>query len=598
MDRSGDRHVGDETTAPKPADPAADGEVSGGFRQLLSFARPHAASIALVLLLTFGSSAASLAQPIVMEDILLDIGTGASISGHISWLVALLVVSALLTALTIWFTSRTSEQVVLGLRRGMLHRLFRLEVGETDTRSAGDLATRVTSDTAAVQQAASTGLVQVLDGVFTIVVAGALMAVLEVRLFLVTLGVLVAVVFMAFFVMPRITRASRDVQHEIGRIGERVERVLAAARTVKSNTAEQTETRTAVEHAERACRAGVRGAKFDAATGVLSGVAIQGSVILVLGVGGAMVADGALDIATLIAFMMYLFRLIGPIASLATGVTLVFQGLGAVGRLAEVSTLRVEEDVDGPGGLDDEAAPPVVELRGVSFTYEGRTEVLTGVDLVARAGEQTAVVGPSGGGKSTIFGLVERFYEPSSGAVLLDGVDVAGMPRSVVRRRVAYVEQDPTLLAGTIAENVRYGSPTASDDDVARVIEQVRLTGFVQELPRGLHTQVGARGAQLSGGQRQRLAIARALLRRPTVLLLDEATSSLDAHSEEALRHTVEAVSAHCTVLVIAHRLSTVRSAHRIHVLEAGRVRAVGRHEELLVRDDLYRSLAETQFLA
>jgi ABC-type multidrug transport system fused ATPase/permease subunit len=220
------------------------------------------------------------------------------------------------------------------------------------------------------------------------------------------------------------------------------------------------------------------------------------------------------------------------------------------------------------------------------------------VGLVAPAGGVTALVGPSGSGKTTVFSLLQRFYEPDSGRVLLDGTDIATLSRAEVRRRIAYVEQDTPMLAGTLRENLLYAAPDAAEDEVTRVLRDTLLDALVARLPEGLDTQVGARGLALSGGERQRLAIARALLRRPQVLLLDEATAHLDGLSETALRHTVERAAEHCTVLLIAHRLSTVTSADHMVLLAGGRVRDHGRHGELLGRDELYRDLAATQLTA
>ena len=214
------------------------------------------------------------------------------------------------------------------------------------------------------------------------------------------------------------------------------------------------------------------------------------------------------------------------------------------------------------------------------------------------SGSCTALVGPSGSGKTTILALLQRFYDPQAGAIRLDGQDISLLPRAAVRRRIGYVEQDSPVLSGTLAANLRYAAPDATDDDLADVLRLTRLDELVTHLPHGLDTLVGHRGTTLSGGERQRLAVARALLRRPDVLLLDEATSQLDARNEQALRDLVTRLAGTCTVLLIAHRLSTVTAADQIVVLDSGRVRATGRHEDLLNRDELYRDLATTQLIS
>ncbi|WP_240686993.1 ABC transporter ATP-binding protein [Amycolatopsis suaedae] len=569
---------------------------AGNLATLLRYIRPHRAMLTIVGTLTLCSSAASLAQPMIIEDVLLALGADGDLTNPLLLLAGLLVVSAALTGLTVWLTSRTSERVVLHLRRTLIHRLIRLRVRETDNTPVGDLTTRVTSDTTVLQQAASAGVIQLLDGAVTLVAACVLMGMLDWRLFLVSFGVLVVVGLIGGIVMPRIRRASQAVQEQIGAVGAVLERALSATRTVKANAAEPVETAAADQAARLAYRAGLRGAKYDAVIGVLTGTAVQVSFLIVLGVGGAMVAAGSLHVATLIAFLLYLFRMMGPVAGLVSGVSTVFQGFGAVSRIEQVEKMEIEDDVDVRIPARPRTAP-TLRFDNVRFGYPDRNFRIDGVTLSARAGERTAVVGPSGAGKTTLFALAERFYQPDSGRILLDEVDTATLTRAELRRRIAYVEQDSTMLSGSIHDNLTYGATTASGDEIRQVLAATGLTGFVDELPDGLATEVGSRGAMLSGGQRQRLAIARALLRRPDVLLLDEITAQLDARNEEALRQTVESVAKQCTVLLIAHRLSTVVSADQIVVMQNGTVRATGNHKQLLATSDLYRELAATQLL-
>lgn len=278
------------------------------------------------------------------------------------------------------------------------------------------------------------------------------------------------------------------------------------------------------------------------------------------------------------------------------------QGLGAVGRIEQVGRMPIEDDVDGADGgavagrWDGTDAPPV-EFRGVHFSYPDRSPALRGISFTVRGGTQSALVGLSGAGKTTMFALLQRFYEPTAGRILIGGVDIATLPRAEVRRRIAYVEQESPVMAGTIEDNLTYAASDVTDEQIAEVLRLTRLDSLIERLPDGLRTEVGTRGLALSGGERQRLAIARALLRGPEVLLLDEATAQLDANNERALREAVEQAARRCTVLLIAHRLSTVTGADQIVVLEHGRVRGTGTHEELVEADVLYRELAASQML-
>jgi ATP-binding cassette subfamily C protein len=268
-----------------------------------------------------------------------------------------------------------------------------------------------------------------------------------------------------------------------------------------------------------------------------------------------------------------------------------------VARIQEAEQLPVEPETSTPAPVAVRG-PAAVTFTDVRFRYRPELDdVHHGVSFDIPPGGMTAFVGPSGAGKTTVFSLIERFYEADAGRVLLDGEDVTRWPLTRLRAAIGYVEQDATVLSGTLRENLVYGAPDATDGELAEVLRTARLDTLVARLPEGLQTQVGHRGTKLSGGERQRVAIARALLRRPRLLLLDEATSQLDAVNEAALRATVADVARTTTVLVIAHRLSTVTMADRIVVMDAGKVRAVGTHADLAGSDDLYAELAATQFL-
>jgi ATP-binding cassette subfamily C protein len=303
-----------------------------------------------------------------------------------------------------------------------------------------------------------------------------------------------------------------------------------------------------------------------------------------------------------VAFLLYIYYLVPPVQAVAGSFSQYQHGAAAIRRIQEVDLLPMEPVVDSEPEQDGECALPRaigVAFENVSFRYAPELPpVLDEVAFAIPALGMTALVGPSGAGKTTTFSLIERFYDPDAGRVLLDGKDIAAWSLRDLRAAIGYVEQDAPVLSGTLRENLAYGAPGTGDADLVEVLETTRLTAHVDALPEGLETTVGHRGMKLSGGERQRVAIARALLRRPRLLLLDEATSQLDALNEAALRETIAAVAATTTVLVVAHRLSTITMADRILVLNAGRLQAVGTHRELLAKDALYAELATTQFLA
>jgi ABC-type multidrug transport system fused ATPase/permease subunit len=573
------------------------------WRLLLAHVAPYRWTLLGGGLLGFLGGLAALAQPLAAKQVVDTLGSGRSLLGPVALLTALAVGGALLTAAGTYVLGRTAESVVLTARQRLISQLLRLPVGALDRLKPGDLLARVTSDTTLLRSVSTYGLVHSVNAAFMLVASVVLMGMIDPVLLAVTLAVLAINGLAVLVVVPRIRRATERSQAAVGGMGSVLERSLGSFRTVKAMGAEEREIRTVGSAAARAWRRGVEVAGWTALMEASAGLAVQGSFLAVLGVGGVRVASGDLPVSSLIAFLLYLFLLNEPITALVNGVSQLQAGLAAVLRLREVQDLPVERGGAGPGPDRPSwpAAPVSVEFTGVWFRYRSGDDspwVHRDLSFALPAGGLTAIVGPSGTGKSTLFALLERFYEPHSGTVLVDGHDVRSWPLAELRAAIGHVGQEAEILAGTLRDNLRLAAPEASDDELDAVITMTRLDDLLDRLPEGLDTPVGHRGVTLSGGERQRLAIARALLRRPRLLLLDEATSQLDAVNELALRNLVEAVALTTTVIVIAHRLSTVTRAERILVLDAGRVRAAGAHEELLANDDLYRRLATTQLLA
>ncbi|MFD5690184.1 ABC transporter ATP-binding protein [Streptomyces rubiginosohelvolus] len=568
-------------------------------RLLLARVRPHRGVLIRAGLLSLAGSGAGLAMPLMAKHAVDTFADGRSPVAPLVALTALVLAGACLSAYGSFLMSRTGEGVVLRARDQLVGRIMRLKVPAVDRLTPGDLQSRVTSDTTLLRTVLSSGLVESFNSVLMLLGTIALMAYMDLTLLGVTLVVVVGIGAVTSLLMPRIQRAQLKAQESVGAMGAALDRVLQAFRTVKASGAEERETAAVAAAARHAHDRGVSVAKWSSVSDVTMMMSIQLAFLAVLGVGGARVASGSLEISSLIAFLLYLFYLMGPIGGLVEGWTGLQSGLAAVRRIDEVESLPGEPAEESGGLTKGDGGPLGVTFQDVSFGYgDERAPAHQGVTFDVPAGGMVALVGPSGAGKSTAFSLLERFYDHEAGTITVGGRDIRAWPLAELRGSLAYVEQDAPVLAGTLRENLLFAAPDADEKELASAVARTRLDALVERLPEGLETAVGHRGVTLSGGERQRIAIARALLRHPRLLLLDEVTSQLDAVNEQALRDVILELAQRTTVLVIAHRLSTVRHADRIVVLEEGRVRTAGTHEELIDGDELYRELATTQLAA
>ncbi|WP_030323212.1 ABC transporter ATP-binding protein [Streptomyces sp. NRRL B-3229] len=569
------------------------------WRLLLDYVRPHRWTLLAGAALSLLTGVTGLLLPLVARKLIEDLSHDRTITWALIAMSGLVIANAAIGGLGSYVLRRTAESVVLGARRALSSYLLRLRITAVDRTEPGDLMARITSDTTLLREVTTDSLVGLGTGGLTLVATVVMMALVDPVLLGVTLAVILAAGTVLGVIVPRINRASRQAQDAVGVMGASLERILGALRTVKASGAEHREERTLHAAAEESWRQSVRAAKWSAAAGNTAGLAMQIAFITVLAAGGARVATGAIGVGTLVAFLLYVFYLMSPIQQVVGAITQYQTGAAALARIQEALRLPAEPAAPAAPLPAAGAEPAAVAFTDVRFRYaDDLPYVHHGVSFEVPARGLTAFVGPSGAGKTTVFSLIERFYDPESGVVTLDGRDLAEWELPHLRSAIGYVEQDAPVLSGSLRENLLLGNPDAAEDAVTRVLKTTRLDGLVARLPAGLETLVGHRGTKLSGGERQRVAIARALLRRPRLLLLDEATSQLDAVNEAALRDTVADVARTTTVLVVAHRLSTVTTADRIVVMDAGRVRAVGTHRELVAGDPLYAELAATQFLA
>ncbi|MBT2503019.1 ABC transporter ATP-binding protein [Curtobacterium sp. ISL-83] len=604
------------------------------FGRLLSYLFENKPAMVVIIVLSILGAAASLAQPLLVNQVVTAVQHGGTLGTLVWVLVALVLVAGVLNGVQHFLLQRAGEGVVLSTRRKLIARILNLPISEFDARRTGDLVSRVGSDTTLLRAVLTQGLIESIGGALTFIGAVIAMAILDPLLLAITVVIVAVAIVVVGGLSRRIRVASKRAQEKVGDLTAAVERGIGAVRTIRAAGATEREVREVDGHATEAYRRGLDIARMSAFVVPVASIVMQVAFIAVLGVGGAQVAAGTITIATLITFILLLFMMVMPLGQALGAAVAVAQALGALGRIEEILHLPTEDQ-------DDQAVRPAaavatddaITFEHVSFRYERATDaagpdgadgtggpdvsgshqpggpdaveqapsadqtVLSDVSFRVPRGARVALVGPSGAGKSTTLALIERFYDPTSGVIRLGGVDIRGLDRAELRAQIGYVEQDAPVLAGTIRANLLLGSPDASEQDCVRVLEAVNLGEVLHRDPRGLDAQVGEDGVMLSGGERQRLAIARALLAAPPILLLDESTSSLDGVNEQKMRLAIDAVAEDRTLLVIAHRLSTVVDSDVIVVLEHGRVVGVGTHSELVESTPLYRDLAKHQLL-
>jgi ATP-binding cassette subfamily B protein len=468
-----------------------------------------------------------------------------------------------------------------------------------DATRTGELTSRLASDTSVLQNTVSVNLSMALRYIVGAIGGVALLLWTSPTLTGVALLVVPVVAAGAALLGRRIQKLSAEVQDALARSNEVAEEAIGGVRTVRSFAAEQAEIKRYGDQVESSYQLAAKRAFAIGTFNGVAGFAGYAAVALVVWYGGRLVLADQMSVGDLTAFLLYTLMVA---FSLGAMVGLYSDFMRATGASARVFDLL---DQTGPieGTPRATVATPErmrgdVVLDGVAFAYPTRPDapVLTGLDLHIEPGEVVALVGPSGAGKSTIAALLARMYDPQHGAVRIDGAPISELDPSALRRQIGLVAQEPILFATSIADNIRYGRPTATDDEVRAAAVAANADGFVSAFPEGYQTRVGERGVRLSGGQKQRVAIARALLKDPPILVLDEATSALDAESEHLVQEALERLMQGRTTLIIAHRLSTVRAADRVVVLDGGKVAESGTHDDLIQRRGLYRRLVERQF--
>ncbi len=568
--------------------------------RILALARPELAWLGLGTLALFLASALSLSYPLIIGHLVDGVLGGEGRAGVDRWALTLVLIFAgmgVATMVRAYLFTVAGERVVARLRQDLYRALIGQEIGFFDRQRTGELTNRLASDTTVIQKAVTVNVSMALRFLVQAVGAIAILAWISWKLTLVMLAVVPIVAAGAGLYGRLIRRVSRKVQDALAESTAVAEETLAGVRTVRAFARERHEAARYGEAVMRAFELARKRAWLGASFQGAVSFAGYGSIAAVLWYGGVLLSEGNMSFGELTSFLLYTFTVAFAIGALSGLWEDFAKALGASERVFE---LMDRESRVASGELEPAAVEGRVRFEGVSFAYPTRPDqpVLRGASLRLEPGEAVAVVGPSGAGKSTVAALLSRFYDPDNGRILLDEHPLTQLSPDWLRERVGVVSQEPVLFATSIAENIRYGRPTARQAEVEAAARAANAHDFVVGFSEGYETMVGERGVRLSGGQKQRIAIARAVLKDPEVLVLDEATSALDAESEHLVKEALERLMKQRTTLVIAHRLSTVRNADRVVVIDEGRVVQEGTHDDLVARDGIYRRLVERQFEA
>lgn len=563
------------------------------FMRLIRQTKPAYWQLGLGLGLGVIATGIQLAVPHFVGDLINGFGKSIDKTLLVS-VIGMFILSAVISALSGTVLGIFGENVVSRLRNTLWDKLIRLRVAYFDETKAGEMTSRLINDSTQIKDLLANSFPRMITSLLTVVGALTLMVLKDWRMTAIMALAIPLVMLVMLPVMRQSHKVGRDRQNSLADFNGAAGETLSEIRLVKSSNAEPFETEKGHTTIQSLYKIGLREAVYDSVAGPLMTAVMMGLFVGVLAYGAHRVSQGTMTMGTMFSFLMYLFQLLGPSATLGQ----FFSDLAkASGSTERVQALLAEPEEDLTSGVDVDVEGQTLAMSHVDFAYDDSKKILSDVSFEAQPNTVVAFAGPSGGGKSTIFSLLERYYTPTAGEIMIGNHDVSDVNLANWREQIGFVSQDSAIMAGTIRHNLTYGlTGEYSDDDLWRVLGLAFAEKFVRDMPAGLDTEVGERGVKVSGGQRQRLAIARAFLRDPKILMLDEATASLDSESEAMVQKALESLMKGRTTLVIAHRLSTIVDADKIYFIEQGTVSGAGTHKELVANHELYREYVDTQF--
>lgn len=562
------------------------------FIHLIRSTKPPKLLMGVAMLLTLGTTAVSLMVPLFTKNLVNDFTLDSLNALTITILVGAILLQAVSGGLSIYLLNRIGQTVVAGIRDQLWKKLLVLPINYFDEHPSGETVSKMTNDTTIVKTLISDHLASFIAGIISIIGSIIVLFILDWRM---TTAMFIAIPLAAAILVPlgmKMFKISKAMQAETGTFTALLTQVLSEIRLVKSSNSEKIEYNNGKKGIHNLWIYGLKEAKINSLVGPIMNLVMMVLLVVLLGYGGMRVSTGALSAGALVAFIMYLFQIIMPMAQIAEFFTQFQKASGATERIIEI--LETDEEVDGTKAVDH--MDQTIHIKDVSFNYPDKEPVLKNISFDVEPGKVTAIVGPSGSGKTTLFSLFERFYIPQSGEITLGSTNIQDYSLLSWRTKIGYVSQESPIIAGTIRDNITYGlEHEVTDEEIEEVIKMAYADQFIHRLEKGIHTEVGERGMKLSGGQRQRLAIARAFLRNPKILMLDEATSSLDSKSEQVVQQALADLMQGRTTIVIAHRLSTIIDSDQIIFLENGEITGFGKHDELYAAHDLYKEFTDQQ---